>query len=148
MEQNSTTTTTPNVKTLLDDWLTLWNGDYTPVNDIIAPDFHVHAAPMGGGEQTIEGPDGLVEWIAQTRAACTELVFTVQVGPIVDRDHLALRWIAVGTYGGGFPGATAPVGTAIHFTGTDIVRIEQDKIVEYWINSDIHVLLATLGVHA
>ncbi|MFI7000117.1 ester cyclase [Nocardia sp. NPDC050175] len=151
MEQHSTTIDTNGqaaFRRLLDGWLTTWNGDYSLANTIISPDFHVHAAPLGGGDRTVEGPDGLVEWIAQTRAAFTELVFTVEVGPIVDRDHLALRWIAVGTYGGGFPGATAPAGTAIRFTGIDILRIEQDEIAEYWVNSDMHVLLATLGVHA
>lgn len=149
MEQNTTTPVGSALadQRLLDAWLTLWNGDYAAVGDIVAPDFAAHASMMDGGDgSAVRGPDGLVDWIAQIRAAFTELVFTVQVGPIADRDHLVIRWIAVGTYGGGFPGATAPVGTALRFTGTDIVRIAQGLIVEYWVNSDTHVLLTTLGV--
>ncbi|MFD6157034.1 ester cyclase [Nocardia sp. NPDC060256] len=151
MEQHSTAIDTNDQAAylrLLNDWLATWNGDYTRADDIISPDFRVHAALLGDDDRAIEGPDGLVEWIAQIRAAYTELVFTVEVGPIVDRDHLAFRWIAVGTYGGGFPAATAPAGTAIRFTGIDMLRIEQEQIAEYWVNSDTHVLLATLGVHA
>ncbi|WP_405164221.1 ester cyclase [Nocardia sp. NBC_01499] len=147
MAQNTTAVdVAPAYRDLLDGWLTIWNGDFTPANDIVAQDFSVHAAMMDGGGDAAQGPDGLIGWIAQTRAAFTELVFNVAVGPIVDRDYLAIRWVAVGTYGGGFPGATAPAGTAIRFTGTDIVRIEQNKIAEYWVNSDVHVLLTTLGV--
>ncbi|PXX71190.1 putative ester cyclase [Nocardia tenerifensis] len=133
---------------LLDGWMSLWNGDYVGVGDIVGADFQVHAAAMGGGELVVRGPGGLVDWIGEVRASFTELVFTVQVGPIADRDHLALRWIAVGTYGSGFPGATAPTGTAVRFTGTDILRVEAGRIVEYWINSDIHVLLSSLGVRS
>ncbi|MFE9577552.1 ester cyclase [Nocardia sp. NPDC006044] len=146
MEQNSTTQAV-DYQQLVAGWLALWNGDYAAVGDIVAPEFAVHASMLDGGDgSAVPGPGGLVEWIAQIRAAFTELVFTVQVGPVIDRDQLALRWIAVGTYGGGFPGATAPVGTAIRFTGIDILRIERNLIVEYWVNSDTHVLLGSLGV--
>ncbi|WP_433654390.1 ester cyclase [Nocardia sp. CA-128927] len=149
-QQNSTTTSTDArlaAQRLLDGWLILWNGDYTLADDILAQDFALHAALLGGGDdRAVRGPDGLIGWIKQTRAAFTELVFTVEVGPIVDLDHLAIRWVAVGTYGAGFPGATAAPGTPVRFTGTDILRIEQSKIAEYWVNSDVHVLLATLGV--
>jgi predicted ester cyclase len=129
------------------DWLALWNGDYTRADEAIAADFTVHAALMDGGDgSAVRGPDGLVEWIKQTRAAFSELVFSVEVGPIADDDYLAVRWLATGVYGGGFPGATAPVGTPIRFTGTDTLRFRQAKIAEYWVNSDVHVLLNQLGV--
>ncbi|KIA65142.1 ester cyclase [Nocardia vulneris] len=146
MEQR-TLDTAAEPRQLLDGWLTLWNGVYTFADDLIATDFRLHAAMMDGSEgDAVRGPDALVDWIDQVRAAFTELVFSVAVGPIADRDHLVVRWVAVGTYGGGFPGATAPAGTAIRFTGIDILRIENAKIAEYWVNSDMHVLLATLGV--
>lgn len=139
--------TTPVPQQLLNGWLTLWNGVYTSADDLVATDFRLHAALLDGGDGgAVRGPDALVDWIDRTRAPFTELVFSVQVGPITDRDHLVIRWEAVGTYGGGFPGATAPAGTAIRFTGIDILRIEHAKVTEYWVNSDMHVLLATLGV--
>jgi hypothetical protein len=32
--------------------------------------------------------------------------------------------------------------------GTDLLRIEDHRSAEYWVNSDVHVLLAQLAVHA
>ena len=127
------------------DWLAMWNGDYEPAPRCVAEDFTVHAAMLDGGDgSAVRGPEGLVEWIKQTRAAFRELVFSVQVGPISEDDHLAVRWLATGVYGGGFPGATAPVGKLISFTGADTLRIEDGKFAEYWVNSDIHVMLTQL----
>ena len=40
-------------------------------------------------------------------------------------EHIALRWKAEGTYADGFPGASAPVGTLVSFTGTDFLRVER-----------------------
>jgi predicted ester cyclase len=102
---------------------------------------------MDGGDGLLGRP-ALVEWIKQLRAAFSELKFAIEVGPIVQDEHIALRWIATGAYGGGFPGATAPVGAKIEFTGTDTLRVEDGKLAEYWLNSDVHVLLAQLGVGA
>jgi predicted ester cyclase len=134
---------------LTDSWLRLWNGDYDQAPDLLADDFRVHAALMDGGDSSaLTGPRALVGWIAQTRAAFSDLRFAVQVGPIADGDHLALRWTAEGAYAGGFPGARAPVGTPVAFTGTDVLRIADGRLAEYWVNSDIHVLLADLRVSA
>lgn len=34
----------------------------------------------------------------------------------------------------------------VSFTGTDILRISDARIAKYWVNADIHVLLAQVGV--
>jgi predicted ester cyclase len=134
-------------KELADDWLALWNGDYTPANHRITPDFTIHAALLDGSDShSLRGPHGLVGWIAQIRSAFSALEFTVEVGPITTAQHLVLRWIATGVYSGGFPGATAPTGTLVSFTGIDILRLEDEKLAEYWVNSDTHLLLTQLGV--
>ncbi len=90
----------------------------------------------------------MVDWIAQTRSAIPDLTFTIEVGPIVDGDQIALRWIAEGTYAGGMPGATAPAGTPITFTGTDLLRIEHGQVAEYWLNADALGLVTQLQVQA
>ncbi|WP_026422657.1 ester cyclase [Actinokineospora inagensis] len=131
---------------LVNEWLAIWNGEYSPAQRVISADFSVHAAMLDGGDgSALHGPDALVEWVAQLRAVCTDLVFTIEVGPITADRHVALRWVATGAYAGGFPGATAAAGTPIHFTGTDILRVEDGQFAEYWLNSDVHVLLAQLG---
>ena len=130
-------------------WLELWNGDYDQAGDLVVDDFRVHAALMGGDDGgSVSGRAGLVGWIGQIRAVFSELAFSVQVGPIAQDDHLAIRWIADGTYGGGYPGAAAPVGALVSFTGTDLLRISEGRLAEYWVNSDMHVLFAQLRVSA
>ncbi|WP_199836140.1 ester cyclase [Streptomyces sp. TP-A0356] len=55
------------------------------------------------------------------------------------RAHLGavpVRWTATGTYAGGFPGAHAEPGTLVTFTGTDTLRMQDGKFVEYWVNTD------------
>ncbi|CAL9309674.1 ester cyclase [Streptomyces sp. NPDC050585] len=132
-------------KTMLDAWLRLWNGDYTQAPGIISPDFTVHAALLDGGDGSgIRGADGLVAWIAQTRAAFPDLHFSLQTDPLIAGNGASVRWTATGTYAGGFPGAKAQPGTTVTFTGTDTLRIKDGKFVEYWLNSDTLQLLTQL----
>ena len=106
----------------------------------------MHAALTGGGDgSSIRGPEGLVAWVQESRAAVPDLEFTAEVGPLAQGDHIVVRWRAEGTYSGGIPGATAPAGTPVSFTGTDILRLEGGQ-AEYWVNSDTPVLLTQLGV--
>jgi predicted ester cyclase len=82
------------------------------------------------------------------RSLMSDLVFSIDVGPIVDGDHLAVRWVATGHYGGGLPGAGAPVGTEVTFHGTDILRVSSNQVVEYWLNADTLDLMTQLQVGA
>lgn len=128
-------------------WARIWNGDFTGADDLIDGGFRVHAALLdGSSDAAIRGPQGLTSWIGQTRSAFPDVAFATEVGPFVDGEYLIGRWEATGTYGGGWPGAAAPVGTKIVFTGTDILRFENGKAVEYWVNSDTASLLGQLGV--
>jgi predicted ester cyclase len=134
-------------KAMLDNWLHLWKGDYDRAPGIISPAFRVHAALLDGGDgSSIRGVDGLVAWIAQTRAAFPDLRFTEQVAPLIDGRYASIRWTATGTYAGGFPGAKAEPGTVVTFTGTDTLRMRDGKFVEYWVNTDTLQLLTQLKV--
>jgi predicted ester cyclase len=134
---------------LVDAWLDLWNGDHARAEGIVSPDVAVHAAMLDGGDgSAVRGPEGMVGWIAQTRSAIPDLEFSIEVGPIVDGDHIALRWTAEGTYAGGMPGAAAPAGTPIAFTGTDLLRTEDGQVAEYWLNADALGLVTQLQVQA
>ncbi|WP_033337837.1 ester cyclase [Catenuloplanes japonicus] len=132
---------------IIDGWLHLWNGELDRAATLVTPEFRVHAAmPDGGDGAAVSGPDGLAGWIGQTRAAFSDLTFAVEVGPITEGDKIAVRWTVEGIYSGGFPGAAAEIGTKVAFTGIDLLRTEGDRIAEYWVNSDMHVLLAQLRV--
>lgn len=129
-------------------WRQLWNGDLAQLDAIVAEDFIAHAALMGGtGEGTLHGRAALGQWIGGLHAVMTGLVFSIEVGPVTDADHLVVRWRARGTYRGGFPGASnAAIGREVNFTGTDILRAADGRIAEYWVNSDTLLLMQQLGV--
>lgn len=130
-----------------DRWLEMWNGQFDLAGQIIAPDCLVHQAPFGPGEPPrFRGPEGLVRMIRMGREPFEDLVFTCDVGPIVEAQQLASRWTGRGTYKGGFPGTTAPAGTPITFSGIDIWRMEDGKVAEYWVSSDGAHLMAQLGM--
>ena len=46
------------------------------------------------------------------------------------------------------PGAAAPAGTPVSFTGIDLLRVEDGQIAEYWLNADTLGLLTQLQVRA
>ena len=136
-------------QTLVAQWVTFWNGDLDLAKSIIAADFALHATLLDGRPDTaISGPAGLASWVAQSHALFSDLRFTLQVGPIMDGDFAVIRWVAVGRYRGGIPGAHAAVGTPLRFTGTDILRIEDGKVKDYWLNADTGDLLMQLKVGA
>ena len=134
---------------LITRWMALWNGDYAIAEQIISPDNRVHAAMFDGGDgSAVGGVSGMVGFVAQGRALASDLTFSVEVGPIVDGDYVVVRWVATGHYEGGMPGAGAPVGTVVTFRGTDILRVADGQIVEYWLNGDTLDLMTQLQVGA
>jgi predicted ester cyclase len=132
---------------LVDSWVALWNGDDDIAESIISETNRVHAAMFDGGDgSAVVGVSGMRAFVADMRSLMSDLAFSVEVGPIVDGDHLALRWVATGHYGGGIPGAGATVGTEVTFRGTDILRTSENKVVEYWLNADTLDLMTQLQV--
>jgi predicted ester cyclase len=133
---------------LASPWKDLWNGDLGVTNKIIAEDFVAHAAPItGSGPDEIHGREALNAWVSGIRAILPGLSFVIEVGPITDDQHMVVRWKAHGTYRGGFPGAPPEaVGRDVTFTGTDILRIADGKLAEYWANADSLLFFQQLGV--
>ena len=83
---------------------------------------------------------------ADGHAPFSDLIFAIEVGPLVSGDFVVGRWKAEGAYAGGIPGATAPAGTPVTYRGTDILRAEGNRFVEYWVSADVFQLMADLGV--
>lgn len=130
-----------------DKWIAMWNGDLAMADRIIAPDYTLHMSPIGGGDLTAyAGPGGMAGWISQLHAAIDPFVFEVQVQPLFGDGMIAGRWLASGTYRGGFPGAKAEPGTEVQFAGADFLRIEDGKVAEYWLSSDQLDLMTQLGM--
>lgn len=98
----------------LDD---LWNGSPDAAKDLVSDDFVGHWP-----DRDIEGPEGLAEAVGQTRAMFPDITFELVVGPIVEGDLVAGRWIGR---------AVTPDG-ATGFVGNDILRVREGRFVEYW----------------
>ncbi len=135
------------------DWLTFWNGDLDLADEVVAEGIVLHATLLDGrASATINDPETFAEWVGGLRQAIPDLEFETVVGPIsepvgpADGTIIAGHWRASGTYAGGFPGATAEAGTPVAFAGTDIVRMKDGVVVEYWLVSDTLTLLSQLGV--
>lgn len=134
---------------LVTSWIALWNGDLAVADTIISADNRVHAAMFDGGDgSSVVGVSGMQAFVGQMRSLMSDLVFSVDVGPFVDGDHVVVRWVATGHYGGGLPGAGAPAGTEVTFHGTDILRVEGGRVAEYWLNADTLDLMTQLRVGA
>lgn len=131
---------------LAQSWADIWNGDLSLTGRTVSADFVSHAAPLlGGPAEDSVGRDNLDTWVGGIRAAIPDLRFTVQVGPLVDDPYLVLRWHATGTYQGGLPD-TADGPIPLEFYGTDILKVTDGLIGEYWANADSLWVAQQLGI--
>ena len=135
-----------NSKVLWDRWIDLWNGDLELAQQIIHPDLTIERFPPPRIPGDLRGREALLAWIKQTRSLFADLRLHVEVGPIVDGEAVAGRWVAEGRYAGGIPGSTVPVGTTLQFHGNDIWRAGGGLIRKYWLSDDLLDLMMQLGV--
>lgn len=105
-------------KSLYRRWLDeLWAGSEGAAARLVTEDFLGHWP----GEDVV-GPEALARKIAETRGMFDELVFELEVGPVVDGDLVAARWTGV---------ASTPQGP-MTFSGNDILKVRDDRFAEYW----------------
>ncbi|MEV4563993.1 ester cyclase [Nonomuraea sp. NPDC049419] len=121
--------------------LELWKGDFGLADELVTSDFTGHWPGMD-----VSGPAGLAEALRQAHEPFADVDVTLDVGPIVDGDLVSARWTFAGTYRGGLPGATAPSGARIAFSGHDILRAHSGRFAEYWVISDVQTFGRQLGI--
>ncbi|ONI84094.1 hypothetical protein ALI144C_15435 [Actinosynnema sp. ALI-1.44] len=118
-------------------WVDIWNGDLSLIDIAVHEDFVSHTAPLAGGPVAdSHGRLSLSGWISASHTLLEDLTFTVEVGPLVDEPHIALRWYATGTHDG----------RSVGFHGTDLLRVADGLIVEYWLSADSVWFSQQLGV--
>jgi len=129
-------------KALWKPWLELWNGNLDIADEIVAPGFVAHFAAAGNSPGEVRGPGGLKQWIGGVLATFTDYSFTTTIGPLADGDMVVGRWVFRAVYRGGIPG-TPPtaIGNRVEYAGMDFLRVESEKIVEYWLCADILQML-------
>lgn len=102
---------------LYDRWINeLWTGKRV-AEEVVSTDFVGHWPT-----RDVHGPRQLQTMIDNTRGTLRDLMFVVDVDPIIDGNMVAARWIGTGS---------AAAGPA-RLTGNDILRVAHGRVVEYW----------------
>jgi steroid delta-isomerase-like uncharacterized protein len=116
----------------------LWNeGDLACADDVLAPG-HVHHI----GDDRLDGPEGVKDAVRSLRTAFSDLYFTLE-DVVSDGDRVVVRWTATGTHEAEFGGVPAS-GRSVRWTGIDLVRLEDGRIVELWAAADVAGLFEQL----
>lgn len=107
---------------------------------LLTPGFRAHHPGLKGGT----GDAAAVgELLARFRSAFPDLHYLVH-DHVIDGDKVAVRWTAKGTHHGQFMHVAA-TGREVTIAGTDVFRLEDGRIAEAWVCSDMHGLLQQLG---
>jgi steroid delta-isomerase-like uncharacterized protein len=124
--------------------LELWGqGRLELADELYAADYVDHAS-SGPEPQTVRGPQGIKDAVSMFRTAFPDLLYAVEE-EMAERDLVMTRFSARGTHLGPFLGRP-PTGRTVTYTGTDINRIVDGKIVESWVHYDALGLLQQLGL--
>jgi predicted ester cyclase len=109
--------------------------DMSLVDAVVSPQFTSHDWPDGGPT----GPQAFRQYYAAIRAAVSDARYEVD-DLIAEGDRVVVRWRLLGTHTGHF-GGIAPSGRTITLKGIAIYRVNEGKLVERWVVSDLHGLL-------
>ena len=110
-------------------------GDEAALEELLAADFIDHGALPG------QSPDreGHKQILAAFLSAFPDLNVTTE-DIIAEGDKVVSRWTARGTHQGE-PMGIAPSGNEVTFTGIDVLRISEGKVVERWAEgNDLEVM--------
>jgi predicted ester cyclase len=108
----------------------------------VSPDLRVHPGTPGTAPDT-EGLDGLRRAFEGLRSTFPDLNIAVEA-TVAEGDLVTARWTATGTHSGDLAGI-APTGRAVRWGGTDVYRLVDGKVAEWWRNDDLVGLLHQLG---
>jgi predicted ester cyclase len=109
------------------------------VDEVVSPQFTSHDWPEGGPS----GPQAFRDYYAAIRFAVPDARYEVD-DLIAEDDRVVVRWRLLGTHEGEFAGI-APTGRAITLKGIAIYRVADGMLMERWVVSDLHGLLAEIG---
>jgi steroid delta-isomerase-like uncharacterized protein len=114
-----------------------WN--MTLVDEVLSPRFTSHDWPDDSGT----GPQVFRDYYAAIRSAVPDARYEVD-DLIAEGDRVVVRWTLRGTHRGAF-GGIAPTGRPIALKGIAIYRVQDGKLMERWVVSDLHGMLEEIG---
>jgi len=109
------------------------------VDEAVSPRFISHDWPESGPT----GPQAFKDYYAAIRRAVPDARYEVD-DLIAEGDRVVVRWRLLGTHEGEFQGI-APTGRAITLEGIAIYRVDDGKLMERWVVSDLHGVLEQIG---
>ncbi|GGP10759.1 ester cyclase [Oceanobacillus neutriphilus] len=119
-------------------WMMAWNKDVSFLNDITDEDCVVHQSRIDGKDsESTKGLAALKDVVESAKVYFDDVEMSLIVGPIEDRNYVSARWNFKGVYKGKMEGAKVEKGKLVSFDGTDIFFIENHKIKDYWVSSDV-----------
>jgi steroid delta-isomerase-like uncharacterized protein len=101
------------------------------IDEVFADDYLRHDLRPGAPSP---GPEGMKRITAEFRAAFPDLRFEVDI-LLGEDDFVAARWTVSGTHTGR-PGDVEPTGRTASFSGVNIFRFANGKVVEIWNHRD------------
>jgi len=120
----------------------VWNrGNLDVADAVFSPDYERHDLRP---TQPVSGPEGQKRIAADFRRAFPDLEFKVDL-ILAEDDLVAARWTASGTHLGEWGGQPA-TGTQMQFSGVNIFRFRDGRVVEIWNHRDDLGLMDQLGV--
>ena len=108
------------------------------VDEVLSPRFTSHDWPEGAA-----GPQAFRKYYEAIRAAVPDARYEVD-DLIAEADRVVVRWRLLGTHEGEFRGI-APTGHAIELKGIAIYRVDERKLMERWVVSDLYGMLEDTG---
>ena len=105
------------------------------VDEVVSPQFTSHDWPQDGPT----GPEAFRDYYSAIRSAVPDARYEVD-DLIAENDRVVVRWRLLGTHRGDLRGI-APTGQAIVLKGIAIYRVQDGKLMERWVVSDLHGLL-------
>src|SRR4051794_15754999 len=105
------------------------------VDAVVSPRFVSHDWPEGGPT----GPQAFRDYYSVMRSAVPDARYVVD-DVVAEGDRVVVRWRMLGTQERAF-GDIPPTGRAITLKGIAIYRLEDRKLVERWVVSDVYGLL-------
>jgi predicted ester cyclase len=111
-------------------------------DEVLSPQFTSHDWPNDGPT----GPQAFRDYYAAIRSAVPDARYEVD-DLIAEGEKVVVRWTLLGTHQGDF-GGIAPTGLPIALKGIAIYRVDDGKLMERWVVSDLHGLLEEIGATA
>ncbi len=115
-------------------------GDADALEQLLAPNFVNHGTAGGGAsrQEFVDGVRELYQGLPDFNAVIEDVLADSETGRVV------IRWTGTGTHSGSMMDIS-PSGRRLTFRGIDIIRIEDDRIVERWAESNAAQVLIELA---